>query len=85
MAEDGAISLVWDQNAEADLGGYMVLRGEVPGDTLAPLTPQPIADANYRDTTVKPGVRYVYAVVAVDSATPRNASVPSPREEATAR
>ena len=85
VAEDGAISLVWDQNAEADLGGYMVLRGEVPGDTLAPLTPQPIADANYRDATVKPGVRYVYAVVAVDNATPRNSSAPSPREEATAR
>ena len=85
VAEDGAISLVWDQNGEADLGGYMVLRGEVPGDTLAPITPQPIADANYRDATVKPGVRYVYAVVAVDNATPRNSSAPSPREEATAR
>ena len=61
VAEDAAVSLVWDQNTEADLGGYLVLRGEVPGDTLlTPLTPQPIADANYRDTTVKPGVRYVY-------------------------
>jgi predicted small lipoprotein YifL len=85
VTEDGAISLVWEQNGEADLGGYVVLRGEVPGDTLAPLTTQPIADANYRDTTVKPGVRYVYAVVAVDNATPRNSSAPSPREEATAR
>ena len=85
VAEDGAISLVWDQNGEADLGGYMVLRGEAPGDMLAPITPQPIADANYRDATVKPGVRYVYAVVAVDNATPRNSSAPSPREEATAR
>jgi predicted small lipoprotein YifL len=85
VAEDGAISLVWDQNGEADLGGYMVLRAEVPGDTLAPITPQPIADANYRDATVKPGVRYLYAVVAVDNATPRNSSAPSAREEATAR
>ena len=85
VAEDGAISLVWEQNGEADLGGYLVLRGEVPGDTLAPITPQPIADANYRDATVKPGVRYVYAVVAVDNATPGNSSAPSPREEATAR
>ena len=30
------------QNSEADLGGYMVLRGEAPGDTLQPLTAQPI-------------------------------------------
>ena len=85
VAEDGAISLVWDQNGEADLGGYMVLRGEAPGDMLAPITAQPIADANYRDATVKPGIRYVYAVLAVDNATPRNSSAPSPREEATAR
>jgi hypothetical protein len=85
VAEDGAVGLVWDQNAEADLGGYLVLRGEVPGDTLQPLTPQPIKDASYRDATVKPGVRYVYVVVAVDSAAPRNQSPPSAREEVTAR
>jgi predicted small lipoprotein YifL len=85
VAEDGAVSLVWDQNAEADLDGYLVLRGEVPGDTLQPLTPQPITDASYRDATVKPGVRYVYVVVAVDNAAPRNQSPPSAREEVTAR
>jgi hypothetical protein len=85
VAEDGAVSLVWDQNAEADLGGYLVLRGEVPGGTLLPITPQPIKDASYRDATVKPGVRYVYAVVAVDTAAPRNQSPPSAREEVTAR
>lgn len=85
VAEDGAVSLVWDQNAEPDLSGYLVLRGETPGDTLQPLTPEPVNDASYRDTTVKAGVRYVYVVVAVDAATPRNASGPSAREEVTAR
>ena len=85
VAEDGAVSLVWDRNTEADLGGYLVLRAEAPGDTLLPLTPQPIADATYRDATVKPGVRYAYAVVAVDKVTPRNQSAPSVREEVTAR
>jgi hypothetical protein len=85
VAEDGAISLVWDQNSEADLAGYIVLRGEAPVETLAPLTPKPITDANFRDATVKPGVRYVYAVIAVDRATPRNQSQPSAREEVTAR
>jgi hypothetical protein len=85
VAEDGAVSLVWDQNTEADLAGYLVLRGDAPGDTLLPLTPQPISDASYRDATVKPGVRYVYAVVAVDTAAPRNQSPPSAREEVTAR
>jgi hypothetical protein len=85
VAEDGAVSLVWDQNAEADLGGYLVLRGEAPGDTLQPLTPEPVKDASFRDATVKPGVRYAYVVVAVDSATPRNASAQSAKEEVTAR
>ena len=85
VAEDNAISLVWEQNTEADLGGYLVLRAEAPDGTLLPLTKQPIKDANYRDATVKPGVRYVYAVVAVDTATPMNTSAPSTREEVTAR
>ena len=85
VAEDGAVSLVWDQNTEADLGGYLVLRGEAPGDTLLPLTAQPIADATYRDATVTPGVRYVYAIVAVDKVTPANRSAQSVREEVTAR
>jgi hypothetical protein len=85
VAEDGAVSLVWDQNTEADLGGYLVLRAEAPGDTLLPLTEQPIADATYRDATIKPGIRYVYAVVAVDKVTPRNRSAQSAREEVTAR
>ncbi len=85
VAEDGAVSLVWDQNTEADLGGYLVLRAEAPGGTLLPLTSQPIPDASYRDATVKPGVRYIYAVVAVDKVTPGNRSAQSVREEVTAR
>ena len=83
VAEDAAINLVWDQNGDADLDGYLVLRAEAPGDTLLPLTPQPITDANFRDATVKPAVRYVYAIVAVDTA--KNQSAPSAREEVTAR
>ncbi len=74
VAEPGAINLVWEPNTEADLAGYIVWRGEAPGDTLVPITPQPIRDASYRDTDAKPGVRYIYAVVAVDSATKRNSS-----------
>jgi hypothetical protein len=84
VAEPGAINLVWEPNTEADLAGYIVWRGEAPGDTLVPITSQPIRDASYRDTDVKPGVRYIYAVVAVDSATPRNSSAQA-RQEVTAR
>ncbi len=70
---------------EPDLAGYLVLRGEAPGDTLQPLTPAPIAATNFEDKTAKPGVRYAYAIVAVDRATPPNQSAPSARVEETAR
>ncbi len=85
VAEDGAVNLVWELNTEPDLAGYLVLRGDAAGGTLQPITPQPIKDASYRDTTVQPGVRYVYAVVAVDTATPRNTSAQSTPEAVTAR
>jgi hypothetical protein len=78
------ISLIWDANTEPDLGGYLVLRGEAPGEKLTPLTLDPIRDTTFRDESVKPGVRYVYAVVAVDTATPPNVSAQA-RVEETAR
>jgi hypothetical protein len=77
------ISLIWNANTEADLAGYVVLRGEAPGDTLQPLTPSPIKETTFRDTTVKPGMRYVYAIVAVDTA--GNRSGESLRVEDTAK
>jgi hypothetical protein len=85
VAGPGTINLSWDASTEPDLAGYLVLRGEAPGDTLQPLTPAPIAATNFEDKTAKPGVRYAYAIVAVDKATPRNQSAPSPRVEETAR
>ncbi|MCA1562517.1 MAG: fibronectin type III domain-containing protein [Acidobacteria bacterium] len=85
VAGSGVINLIWDANAETDLAGYVVLRGESPGDTLQALTPAPIVETTYSDTAISPGVRYVYAIVAVDKATPPNASPQSARQEATAR
>jgi hypothetical protein len=85
VAGTGVISLIWDANTEQDLAGYVVLRGEAPGDTLQPLTPMPIRETTFRDTTVKAGVRYVYAIVAIDNATPPNSSAQSGRVEETAR
>lgn len=85
VASTGAISLIWDANTDSDLGGYLVLRGVAPGDTLQALTSAPIRDTTFRDTTTKPGVRYVYAIVAVDRATPPNVSAQSNRAEETAR
>ena len=81
----GAVNLIWEGSAAADLAGYIVLRGEAPGDTLRAITPAPITETTYRDTTAVPGVRYVYAVVAVDRATPPNTSAQSKRVEEAAR
>jgi hypothetical protein len=85
VAGPGTINLSWDGSAAPDLAGYLVLRGEAPGDTLQPLTPAPITATNFEDKTAKPGVRYAYAIVAVDKAAPPNQSAPSTRVEETAR
>ena len=83
VATTGAMNLIWDANGEADVAGYLVLRGDPAGDTLQPLTPAPIRETRYRDTTAQAGVRYAYAIVAVDRA--GNRSAPSARVEETAR
>ena len=85
VATPGAVQLIWDANSDPDLAGYIVLRAEPPDETLHPLTAAPIRDTVFKDETAKPGVRYLYAVVAVDSATPPNRSAPSERAEAIAR
>lgn len=86
VAAEGAISLIWEPNSELDLGGYLVLRGNAGDATLQPLTEAPVKEARYRDMAVMPGVRYVYAVVAIDTVLPRpNVSLESVRVEETAR
>jgi hypothetical protein len=80
---DGGISLLWEPNGEADLGGYLVLRGRAGDATLQRLTAMPLADTEYVDRDVMAGVRYVYAVLAVD--THGNPSGESNRVEETAR
>lgn len=86
VPSEGGISLIWESNVEADLGGYLVLRREAGDATLRQLTDSPIAEARYRDTDVKPGTRYVYAIVAVDRQLPLpNVSALSQPVEETAR
>ena len=85
VGSQGEVSLLWRPNDEADLAGYLVLRG-LPGDeTLHPLMDAPLTGNTYRDTTAEPGVRHAYAVRAVDTAATPNPSEPSDRVEAAAR
>jgi hypothetical protein len=86
VASEGFISLIWEPNTELDLAGYVVLRAEAPGELLSPLTSAPIPSPSYRDDKVAAGVRYVYAVIAVDNRFPLpNVSATSDRVEETAR
>jgi hypothetical protein len=89
VGSEGGVSLIWDPSPGTDVAGYLVLRGEIgaagPPATLAPLTAQPIRESTYRDDTARRGARYVYAVVAIDGATPPNRSVESNRVEEGAR
>jgi hypothetical protein len=84
--EAGAITLTWEPNSEADLAGYVVLRGEAGDATLTPLSGSVIAEPRYVDREVRPGVRYMYAVQAIDTHLPTpNTSVESERVDATAQ
>ena len=85
VAAESSINLIWEANGEPDLGGYLVLRSDQPEGPLQPVGREPIRETTWRDTTVKSGVRYRYAVVAVDNASPANRSEPSNVVEVSAR
>lgn len=74
VGSDASISLIWDANKEADLAGYVVLRATLPGGAFAPVTREPIRETSFNDTTVAPGVRYAYVVVAEDASKNRSAA-----------
>ena len=63
-----AVTLVWDAVTATDLAGYIVLRLTGASETLQELTPKPITQLQFADTTTTPGQRYQYWVVAVDTA-----------------
>ena len=82
VSSEGAINLIWEPNTEKDLAGYIVMRAVLPNQTLEPITPAPIRELSFKDG-VQAGVRFVYAVKAVDKA--GNVSPLSNRVEEAAR
>lgn len=82
VATEGAINLIWEANTEPDLAGYFVLRAIGADQPLQRITAEPLTDASFFDG-VQRGLRFVYAVQAVDKA--GNVSRPSERVEETAR
>jgi hypothetical protein len=82
VSTEGAISLIWEASPESDLAGYIILRAQAPAEPVTPVVSAPVLETSFNDA-VQPGVRFVYAVRAVDKA--GNASAPSNRVEETAR
>jgi hypothetical protein len=85
VASEGAVSLIWEANGEPDLAGYLVLRSEGEGQRTQQLTSEPLNETTFRDTKVRRGARYVYTVIAVDTAKPPNRSASSNEAEVFAR
>ena len=85
VAGDAGIELQWSAVTASDLAGYIVSRAEGANGVPQRLTPEPITATAYRDQAVKSGETYVYAVIAVDNATPPNASEPARSNPVVAR
>ncbi len=82
IPSEGAITLIWNPNAESDVAGYVVLRASVPAGALMPVTPAPIQLTTFRDMVAR-GARFAYVVKAIDKA--GNVSAESARIEEAAR
>jgi hypothetical protein len=68
VSDENAVTLVWEAVTAADMAGYIVLRATGASETLQQLTPKPITQVQFPDSTARAGQRYTYYVVAVDTA-----------------
>jgi len=68
VPSERVVSLIWNENTEPDLAGYLVLRGGTGGEPPTVITPTPITQAHFEDSTAEPGRTSLYVVVAVDKA-----------------
>jgi len=76
-AESGVIKLYWFPNSESDLGGYRIYRSEMEGEGFEAIGGAGPAESTYVDGTALPGVKYYYAITAVDQRVPPNESARS--------
>ena len=59
------LRLEWNANTEADLAGYMVIRGDADGTNWNTIA-RKITDPCFIDNTCEQGKEYQYAVKAID-------------------
>jgi hypothetical protein len=81
-AQAGAIDLSWEPSPETDTAGYVVYR-RVAGGAWQRISPGSglVTAPAWSDATAKPGVRYEYAVAAVDRDGNQSARSSSVEEE----
>ena len=80
-AEAVAIDLSWEPSPEADTAGYIVYRREAGGAWQRISGAKPVTAPAWNDKTAQPGVRYEYAVAAVDRDGNQSARSSSVEEE----
>ena len=60
------IDLAWTPNSEADLAGYNIYRRRSDEQQFQKMNSALVKEPAYRDKAVQPGIKYFYAVTAVD-------------------
>ncbi|MFT4113089.1 fibronectin type III domain-containing protein [Silvibacterium sp.] len=69
-ADAGSVDLSWSPNTDADIAGYRVYRRDAGSSTapvrISPAAADAVVSPSFRDTTAKPGQRYIYSVSAID-------------------
>ncbi|HLY99210.1 MAG TPA: hypothetical protein VKT33_09120 [Candidatus Angelobacter sp.] len=60
------IDLAWTPNSESDLAGYNIYRRSSDEQQFQKLNTALVKEPAYRDKAVQPGMKYFYAVTAVD-------------------
>jgi hypothetical protein len=76
-AENGTIKLYWFPNSEPDLAGYRIYRSQQEAGEFEAIASVGPAESTYADATAQPGVKYYYALTALDRSVPPNESARS--------
>ncbi len=62
-----SVQLSWSASTSPNVAAYNIYRGTSSAGPFEKITPAPVSDTTYSDTTVVAGGTYYYAVTSVDS------------------
>jgi hypothetical protein len=74
VPDAGVVLLSWEPDMDEVISGYRLYRKGPEDKELTPVSPRPSRLITYKDTDVRPGASYTYAVSALDDAVPPNES-----------